>query len=198
MKKFLHVGCGLKNKYATTPEFAKWQEIRYDIDSSVEPEIIGSMQDMSVVQNESVDAIFSSHNIEHLYFHEIPIALSEFYRVITKEGYVVITCPDLQSVCSLVAEDKMEEVAYMSPAGPIAPVDMLFGYRAAIQNGNIYMAHNTGFTQKTLIKSFENIGFTRTISIKRPSPYFDIWMVAFKENLKDELMRDIAALHFPK
>lgn len=196
MKKFLHVGCGLKNKNETTPEFAKWQELRYDIDSSVEPEIVGSMVDMSALKNESVDAIFSSHNIEHLYFHEIPNALNEFYRVIVKEGYVVITCPDLQSVCSLVAQDKSEEIAYTSPAGPISPVDIIFGYRRAIQNGNIYMAHKSGFTQKTLINYFEKSGFKRTISITRPAPFFDIWLIAFKQIISDDSMKRIATLHF--
>ena len=197
MKKFLHVGCGAKNKYDTTREFALWQELRYDIDESVKPQIVGSMTDMSVVRSESVDAIFSSHNLEHLYFHEIPIALTEFYRVITNEGYVVISCPDLQSVCSLVADDKLEEIAYVSPAGPISAVDIIFGYRPAIKSGNFYMAHKSGFTQKTLIEHFESIGFKRTISFTRKNPYFDIWMIAFKEHVSDEIMKKTAAMHFP-
>jgi predicted SAM-dependent methyltransferase len=151
---------------------------------------------MSALKNESVDAIFSSHNIEHLYFHEIPNALNEFYRVIVKEGYVVITCPDLQSVCSLVVQDKSEEIAYTSPAGPISPVDIIFGHRRAIQNGNIYMAHKSGFTQKTLINYFEKAGFKRTISITRPAPFFDIWLIAFKQSISDDSMKRIATLHF--
>jgi predicted SAM-dependent methyltransferase len=37
---------------------------------------------MKAVASESVDAIFSSHNIEHLYPHEVPVALAEFIRVL--------------------------------------------------------------------------------------------------------------------
>jgi hypothetical protein len=44
-------------------------------------------------------------------------------------GFVVITCPDLQSVCALVAQDKLTEAAYTAPAGPIAPLDILYGHR---------------------------------------------------------------------
>ena len=43
----------------------------------------------------SVDAVFSSHNIEHLYPHEVPLALKEFMRVLKPDGFVLMTCPDL-------------------------------------------------------------------------------------------------------
>jgi hypothetical protein len=52
------------------------------------------------------------------------VALQEFLRVPKPEGFAVITCPDLQSVCALVAEDKLTDAAYDSPAGPIAPLDI--------------------------------------------------------------------------
>tara|TARA_B110000008_G_C16612067_1_gene420898 strand:+ start:309 stop:419 length:111 start_codon:yes stop_codon:yes gene_type:complete len=35
---------------------------------------------MSLVETGSVDAIYSAHNIEHVYPHEVPIVLNEFYR----------------------------------------------------------------------------------------------------------------------
>ncbi|MDO8705893.1 MAG: methyltransferase domain-containing protein [Sulfuricaulis sp.] len=62
------------------------------------------MTDMSAVATGSVDAVYSSHNIEHLYPHEVPVALAEFRRVLRGDGLLVIACPDLQSVCALVAE----------------------------------------------------------------------------------------------
>ena len=98
MKKFLHVGCGPKRKSSTTRGFDSiaWAEVRYDIDESVKPDFVGSMTDMSVIEDESVDAVFSSHNIEHLYPHEVGDALGEFYRVLKKDGMVVLTCPDIQ------------------------------------------------------------------------------------------------------
>ena len=87
-KVFLHVGCGPKRKAATTRGFDsdQWREIRFDIDPSVAPDIIGTMTDMSTVATASVDAVFSSHNIEHLYPHEVPVALAEFLRVLKDGG----------------------------------------------------------------------------------------------------------------
>lgn len=131
MKTFLHIGCGPQRKESTTRGFNsdEWHELRLDIDENVQPDIVGTMTDMSRVPDESVDALFSSHNIEHLYPHEVPVALTEFLRVLKPEGFAVITCPDLKSVCALVAEDKLTEPAYQSEAGPIAPLDILYGHR---------------------------------------------------------------------
>lgn len=190
MKTLLHVGCGPKNKNNTIKGFSTpdWKEIRLDIDSSVSPDVIGTMTDMSAVATESVDAVFSSHNIEHLYPHEVPIALSEFYRVLKPEGFAVITCPDLQSVCALIAEDKLTEPAYVSPAGPIAPLDILYGHRVAMSGGNLYMAHRCGFTRKVLEATLQASGFKSIASFTRKSPYYDLWAFSSKtEILNDEL-----------
>lgn len=187
MKKFLHVGCGPKSKQQTTKGFNTdaWQEIRLDIDKAVEPDVIGTMTDMHLVANEAVDAIFSSHNIEHLYPHEVPIALKEFLRVLNEAGFLLITCPDLQSVCALVAENKLTETAYESAAGPITPLDILYGHRASMQAGNLYMAHRCGFTKDVLTKALIQAGFKSVIAAARPT-HFDLWAIASKATLSTE------------
>ncbi len=187
MKKFLHVGCGPKSKQQTTKGFNTdaWQEIRLDIDKAVEPDVIGTMTDMHLVANEAVDAIFSSHNIEHLYPHEVPIALKEFLRVLNETGFLLITCPDLQSVCALVAENKLTETAYESAAGPITPLDILYGHRVSMQAGNLYMAHRCGFTKDVLTKALIQSGFKSVIAAARPT-HFDLWAIASKAKLSTE------------
>ncbi len=198
-KSFLHVGCGPNYKDRTTPGFntAAWIEKRFDIDKSVDPDVIGTTTDMSAVSDESADAIFSSHNIEHLYPHEVQFALKEFLRVLTVDGFLVITCPDLQSVCRLIADDKLTEPAYISPAGPIAPLDILYGHRPAMARGNLYMAHRCGFTQKVLIGNLQAAGFGAIVSTARPRN-FDLWAIASKSNRTEDEMRKMAAEHFPK
>lgn len=196
---FLHVGCGSNRKDRTTREFNtdSWQELRLDINESTNPDIVGTMTNMSAVANETVDAIFSSHNIEHLYPHEVPLALKEFIRVLKPEGFLVITCPDLQSVCALVAEDKLTDPAYTSPAGPIAPIDILYGHRASMERGNLYMAHRCGFTKKVLIGTLRTFGFASLIAANRGAPFFDLWAIASKLPLNQEELRTLALKHFP-
>jgi len=197
MKSFLHVGCGPKRKDRTTKGFntPDWSEIRLDIDASVQPDVIGTMTNMSTVSSESVDAVFSSHNIEHLYPHEVPLALAEFLRVLKSDGIAVITCPDLKSVCALIAEDKLTEAAYTSPAGPIAPIDILYGLRSSMAQGNLYMAHRCGFTQKVLSATLQASGFKSVATMSRGHPYFDLWAVASKEELNEEQMQALAVEH---
>ena len=89
---------------------------------------------------------------------------------------LAITCPDLQSVCQLVAEDKLTQVAYDSPAGPIAPIDIiLYGYRPSMANGNLFMAHRCGFTRKVLEGTLQSCGFksVATMACGR-APFFDL------------------------
>ena len=90
MKTFLHVGCGPKRKDHTTPGFnvSEYNELRLDIDQNASPDIVGTMTDMSGVDTASVDAVFSSHNIEHLYSHEVPVALAEFRRVLKPTAFL--------------------------------------------------------------------------------------------------------------
>ena len=200
MPILLHVGCGPKRKDKTTRGFnsPEWREVRLDIDPTVSPDIIGTMTDMSGVGSGSVDAIFSSHNIEHLYPHEVPVALGEFHRVLKPDGFVVITCPDLKSVCALIAEDKLTDAAYTSPAGPIAPLDILYGHRPAMAKGNLYMAHRCGFTEKVLRGTLQAAGFAAVGTLARGgAPFFDLWALASVSPRPEDDIRQLAASHFP-
>jgi SAM-dependent methyltransferase len=198
MKTFLHVGCGVNRKDKTTAAFAgpDWRELRLDIDPGVDPDIVGTMINMTALADESVDAIYSSHNIEHLYPHETPLALAEFMRVMKPDGFAVITCPDLQAVAALVVEDKLTDTAYISPAGPIAPLDVLYGFRPQLAAGNLFMAHHCGFTEKVLNATLIAAGFKSVVSLRRPAA-FDLWAIASKGALHQNDLRVLGAEHFP-
>ena len=179
-RKVLHVGCGTpdpKNLHSMFQNPA-WEEVRLDIDQSVRPDIVASLIDMHMVASQSMDAIYSSHNLEHLYPHEVPSGLSEFYRVLKPSGFALITLPDLQAVAKLIAADKLDEPAYQSPAGPITPLDILYGHRASMAGGNLFMAHKTGFTATTLSAAIFKAGFTWIKIAKNNS--FSLWAKAYK------------------
>lgn len=197
MPTLLHVGCGPKRKGQTTAGFQgdEWRELRLDIDPAVEPDILGTMTDMSAVADASVDALFSSHNIEHLYPFEVPVALAEFARVLRPEGFLVITCPDLKSVGALLVQDKLLETAYESPAGPISALDILYGHRGPLASGNLYMAHRCGFTLRVLLAVMQSAGFKQVAGISRPY-FLDLWAVGSK-GLDAAALQALAAAHLP-
>src|SRR3954453_1675236 len=101
----LNVGCGYPLRRRLHPVFqrAPWRELRLDIDSRVKPDIVCSITAMTPVPDASVDAVWSSHNLEHLHRHEVPLALGEFIRVLRPRGVLLTTLPDLQKVAELVS-----------------------------------------------------------------------------------------------
>jgi SAM-dependent methyltransferase len=197
MKTFLHVGCGPQNKSALKGfNSDDWREIRFDIDPAVHPDIVGTLTDMGAVGTGSVDAIYSSHNIEHVFSHEVHTVLLEFHRVLKSDGILVLTCPDLRSVCEAVAKDKLIEPLYVSPAGPITPLDILYGHRDYVAHGKIYMAHKTGFTYTTLNDALFKAGFKFNFGAARPQ-YYDLWFVSFKQRMSNEEGMKIAVNYLP-
>ena len=145
MKTFLHVGCGPETKSGLRGfDNDNWTEIRFDIDEKVKPDIQGTLLDMSQVGSGSVDAVYSSHNIEHVYPHEVPIVLNEFFRVLKEDGIVVVVCSDLQSVSEAVVNDKLCNPLYISPEGPISPLDIIYGHREAIEKGKKMISNHKG------------------------------------------------------
>ena len=103
MKTLLHVGCASLN-ISDLKGFNndKWAEIRFDIDESRNPDIIGTIVDLSLVETGSVDAVYSAYNLDHIYPHEVPKTLKEFFRVLKNDGIAIIKCPDIQSVCEAI------------------------------------------------------------------------------------------------
>ena len=194
----LHVGCGHTRKQHTVTGFMgdEWREIRLDADSAVAPDIVASMTHMPTVPDGLVDAIYSSHNIEHLYPHEVPLALAEFYRVLNPRGFLVLTCPDLQSICRLVVDDKLTDTAYTSSVGPIAAIDVLYGHRPPMAAGNLYMSHRCGFTLRSLMAAVHDAGFLGCYGLQRDA-CFDLWVFAHKEALTAAELKHMARNFLP-
>ncbi len=197
MKTLLHVGCAFLDKsHLMGFNSDNCKEIRFDIDERRKPDIVGTLTDMKLVETGSVDAVYSAYNIDHIYPHEVPIALKEFYRVLKEDGIVVIRCPDIQSVCEAVAQDKLLEHLYESPAGPISPIDILFGNRKAVAKGNEYMAKKCGFTYSVLNTAFFKAGFKARYG-GRDTNGWELALVAFKQKKPEEEIKKIANSFFP-
>ena len=194
MKTLLNVGCGYSN-ISTLHGFSanSWKEIRLDIDKSVKPDIVGSLTDMNLVETGSIDAIYSAYNLDHIYAHELTLALEEFYRVLNEDGIVIVRCADIQTVCEVIAQDKLLEPLYESPMGTIYPIDLIYGNRKEIANGKKYMAKKIGFTYSALDQTFGGAGFQARYGGRKPSNGGELSLVAFKQKKSDEEIKKIAS-----
>jgi hypothetical protein len=97
-------------------------------------------------------------------------------------------------VCALVAEDKLTDTAYQSGAGPIAPIDMIYGHRTSIMQGNVFMAHKSGFTKKVLTATLLSVNF-ESVAVLRRELNYDLWSVATKKSANDDRVQYLAS-HF--
>jgi predicted SAM-dependent methyltransferase len=190
--QLLHVGCGRAGKGRLPPYFSgvQWREIRLDIDPAVQPDIVGSTTDLSAVGDTSMDAVWSSHNLEHLHSFEVPLALAHFRRVLKPSGFVLISVPDLRAIARYIANDQLTQPLYHSQAGPISPLDILFGHQMSLAQGNQYMAHRTGFTAATLGQCLIDAGFgeVRVHEGKR----WDLWAIATMPMTSASVFEDLA------
>ena len=140
-------------------------------------DITANIIDMRIIPDAQFDAVYSEHNLEHLYPHEVPLALQEFHRVLKPTGFALITLPDLQSACQRIADGVLAEPAYISPSGPIFAMDMLFGHRPALAAGHLFMAHKTGFTDRSLSDALRAAGFQSAVTA-RNAENFTLWSMA--------------------
>jgi SAM-dependent methyltransferase len=178
----LHVGCGYKKLEDLPPAFrdGSWTELRLDIDVEVAPDMVGTITDMAAVETGSVDAVFSSHNIEHVYWHEVPAVVAEFQRVLKPTGFALITCPDLQGLAQKLAGGDLLTPLYESPSGPVSPLDVLYGHSVSIAAGQHYMAHKCGFTGKTLTDVLDSAHFNRVVVVRAGG---DLWALASRKSM---------------
>jgi SAM-dependent methyltransferase len=167
----VNVGCGPRNSVSLPVYFDGWRQLRVDVDASVEPDIIADLTDLSPIPDGSADAVWAAHCIEHLYEHQVAVAIGEFRRVLREDGFVCVIVPDLQAVAQYFVADQSHEPLYHSPAGPVTPHDVFFGFGAAIARGRISMAHRCGFTPASLQRCFQQHPFGELLLRRRPADF---------------------------
>jgi SAM-dependent methyltransferase len=184
----VNVGCGPRNGSKLPSHFDDWQQLRVDIDASVEPDIVADLTDLSAIADRSADAVWAAHCVEHLYQHQVKVALAEFRRVLRDDGFVCVIVPDLQTVAHYVAADRLHETLYESPAGPVTPHDIVFGFGAAIAGGKTSMAHRCGFTPSMLQRCFSELPFGEVL-LRRRSAELELVALARAAPAKDDAER---------
>ena len=179
MKIALNVGCGFSRRKDThyLIQGEEWQHIRVDIDPEVKPDRIDDSSKLETFESKSVDAIFSSHNLEHLHKEDAKAALLTYHDKLKSGGLCIIVVPNFELACKHIAEGRDYPV-YFSPAGGISALDMIYGYSKYTQN-NVYMRHQWGYTRKSLISLFDDSGFKNVESSSDDA--YNIWTFGIKE-----------------
>ena len=154
----VNIGCGKTKLEDQSKYFLDWKEIRVDAYENETAHMKSSIIDFEGIPNESVDAIWASHVVEHNYFHDLPKIFNSMLRVLKQDGFAVIRVPDIGSIADRI-EDGLLDVVYESSAGPVSAIDMIYGHRAFTESWGEGMLHKTGFTKNSMTQILNALGF---------------------------------------
>jgi SAM-dependent methyltransferase len=193
-KLLVNLGCGPKGSAWLPAMFAEWRELRVDIDPGAAPDILADITDLSAIESGAADAVWSSHCLEHLYLYQVGTAIAEAYRILGEDGFFCMIVPDLQTLAEYLVNDRLHEVVYESPAGPVVAHDMLFGYGPYLAQGHLAMAHNCGFTPTLLLQNLQAAPFAQIVLRRRAN--YELAALACKRAPADDNEREalLAAL----
>jgi hypothetical protein len=145
-----------------------WEHVLLDIAPGPDVDIVCDARDIGKMASqmdieELFDVVLCSHNLEHYYAHDVVPVLVGFRRTLAlTTGEVHIVVPNIGQLIVEMVEHKidLDDVLYMSPAGDITPLDVLYGWGKEIEeSGNPFFAHKTGFTARRLHRVLEAAGF---------------------------------------
>lgn len=179
MKRLLNVGGGSKS-IPLPPEYLGFEHVLLDIDPQGAPDIVLDGRQLGELAPAQFDAIYCSHNLEHYFRHDVPKVLGGFFHVLKPGGFAQIRVPDLTELMRRVVQGKidLEETLYVSPAGPIAPIDVIYGLGRQIETSGVdFFAHKTGFSDQSLARAVERAGFAPNFSRVAD---LEINLIAFK------------------
>jgi SAM-dependent methyltransferase len=141
------------------PHYRDFDVITLDVDAATHPDVVADVRDLSCLQEESFDAVYMAHLLEHFHRWEVGTVLGQVQRVLRTGGLVEIRVPHVRAVFEAVLEGHdVDEALYESAMGPISALDILFGHGTSVERGNSFMAHRTAFTPSFLERALRAAG----------------------------------------
>lgn len=132
-----------------------WQS--FDIAAGPEVDHVGDCRDLSRFADNSIEAIYASHVLEHLSRADVLLALREWRRVLRPGSDIMISVPDLNIVAQIFISPKLRgpekyDVLSMIYGGQIDSHDYhLAGFDLEILTAAL---HDSGFNKVTRVPNF--------------------------------------------
>jgi hypothetical protein len=152
-------------------------------------------KDLNNLEPAQFDAVYSAHCLEHIYPHDLRAVLHGMYHVLTDDGFVDISVPDIGKLLKVVAERglDLDSHLYDSPGGPIGVRDMIWGYSKyqALNHRPELQLHKNGFTKRTLAQLLIQCDFPFAYMFAKG---WDLRVVAFKQQPTDERLQALGLM----
>lgn len=131
----LHLGCGKR----FFPGFVHIDAVDF---SHVDH--VSTIDNLSFIQDDSVDLIYNCHVLEHFKRHDVLRVLKEWHRILKPGGTLRISVPDFAKLCDVYQQSKDLNLV----------VGALFG-----RQDYLYNIHYNVFDYTTLSNSLQEAGF---------------------------------------
>ena len=161
-RRVLNVG-GQSRGIPLPGAYATFEHVLLDLNPDVGADLVLDVRELTTLEPQQFDAVYCSHNLEHVRHHEVPGVLAGFRHVLKPGGLAHIIVPDLQELMLVCVQQgiDLDGLLYESPMGPITPLDVLYGHGGIIaQSGQDGYAPRTGFSRRTLANVVEASGFS--------------------------------------
>jgi len=146
----LNAGAGSK-QIKMPAHYRGWNQVYLDINPDSEADIIADLRAMPQVADDTYDAVFLSHVLEHFHPWEGQAVLAELTRVLKLGGFLEVRVPHARAVMEEILDGHaMDEPLYHADIGPVTPHDILYGHASTVRDGNAFMMHKVSFTPDLL------------------------------------------------
>jgi predicted SAM-dependent methyltransferase len=130
---------------------------------------LGDMRDLSAFENESFDAVYASHVIEHLSYNQVLVdALKAVHRILRPGGKFFVSVPDMDILCRLFVHEKL------SAQERFQVMRMMFGGQL-----DAYDFHYVGLNAEFLRSFLAQAGFTQAYRVASFGIFEDTSATAF-------------------
>jgi SAM-dependent methyltransferase len=178
-KVVLHLGWMSALEGRLTPLFPaeEWREIRFDCDARAKPDILGRLDKFEGIADGSIDVVYAPQLIQRFPLPGVPLIIREMMRVLKDGGRAIITAPNAQIAATYLANNQPFQPLYETKLGPITPIDLLYGLRAGIVQGENHYQHRSGYTYEQMGLLLRDAGFTN-IAVQRKA--YEITAIGFR------------------
>lgn len=131
---------------------------------------------LAAVREASFDAAWVIHTLEYLYAHQVPQFFQNLRRILKKDGLLFVTAPDAQKAAESGYRFGLEKQLYQTGLGPVAAIDLIYGFRPGLASDPVHHAHHTGFSPGSLGTRIREAGFA-DIKVQRDG--YKLWAAAY-------------------
>jgi len=155
----------------------EWQTTRIDIFPQSNPDITGEITDLSMLKENSFDAIWLPRILDFYPWHAVVPALEQCLRVLKPDGYLFLATLDLERIGEKISNHGIERSLYQENGQDVCVIDLLFGHHTPVSEGRPVALPRTGFNSNTIAHKLQKAGFLN-IRVKREE--YLLWAAAHK------------------